>query len=131
MNPNMDGMALMKKPLMIDFLTYSMKKYYHKLQERRIEMDVAVSAICVAVITGACSIISTLITASKQRKELKSSNETILYRIDQLEKKQDKHNSIIERTFILEGDVKRLQAELDSERDEIKEVKHDIHDIKN
>lgn len=94
-------------------------------------MDVAVSAICVAVITGICSIISTLITASKQRKELKSSNETILYRIDQLEKKQDKHNSIIERTFILEGDVKKLQAEVDAEKDEIKEVKQDIHNVKN
>ena len=96
-------------------------------------MDVAISAICVAVISGVCSIISTII-ANKQhkevKKEVKSSNETILYRIDQLEKKQDKHNSIIERTFILEGDVKKLQAELDSEKDEIKEVKQDIHDIK-
>ena len=93
-------------------------------------MDVAISAICVAVISGICSIISTII-ANKQRKEVKSSNETILYRIDQLEKKQDKHNSIIERTYILEGDVKKLQAELDSEKDEIKDVKQDIHDIKN
>ena len=38
------------------------------------------------------------------------------YRIEQLEKKVEKHNSVVERTFKLEGEVVELQ--------------HDIRDIK-
>lgn len=33
-------------------------------------------------------------------------------RVDNLEKKVDKHNSVIERTFILEGKVNEMQKEL-------------------
>lgn len=38
------------------------------------------------------------------------------YRIEQLEKKVEKHNSVVERTYKLEGEVVELQ--------------HDIRDIK-
>ena len=34
------------------------------------------------------------------------------YRIEQLEKKVEKHNSVVERTFVLEGCVKELQHEV-------------------
>lgn len=34
------------------------------------------------------------------------------YRIEQLEKKVEKHNSIVERTYILEGEVRELQHEV-------------------
>lgn len=34
------------------------------------------------------------------------------YRLSQLEKKVEKHNTVIERTFILEGQVKELQHEV-------------------
>ena len=34
------------------------------------------------------------------------------YRIEQLEAKVEKHNSVVERTFILEGEVKELQHEV-------------------
>ena len=34
------------------------------------------------------------------------------YRIEQLEKKVEKHNTIVERTFVLEGQVKELQHEV-------------------
>lgn len=36
----------------------------------------------------------------------------ITYRIEQLEKKVEKHNSVVERTFVLEGCVKELQHEV-------------------
>ena len=36
----------------------------------------------------------------------------IKYRIAQLEKKVEKHNSIVERTFILEEDVKYLKEDV-------------------
>lgn len=38
------------------------------------------------------------------------------YRIEQLEKKVEKHNNVVERTFVLEGQVTELQ--------------HDIKDLK-
>lgn len=34
------------------------------------------------------------------------------YRLEQLEKKVDKHNTVIERTFILEGDMKLVKQEI-------------------
>ena len=34
------------------------------------------------------------------------------YRLEQLEKKVDKHNCVIERTFILEGDMKLVKQEI-------------------
>lgn len=35
-----------------------------------------------------------------------------VYRIEQLEKKVEKHNSVVERTFKLEGEVVELQHEV-------------------
>lgn len=43
-------------------------------------------------------------------------NKLTNYRIEQLEKKVEKHNSVVERTFKLEGEVLELQ--------------HDVRDIK-
>lgn len=43
-------------------------------------------------------------------------NKLTNYRIEQLEKKVEKHNSVVERTFRLEG--------------EVLEIQHDIRDIK-
>ena len=45
-----------------------------------------------------------------------TSNKLTQYRIAQLEEKVSKHNSIVERTYRLEGDVKELQ--------------HDVRDLK-
>ena len=36
----------------------------------------------------------------------------IKYRINQLEKKVEKHNSVVERTFRLEDDVKYIKEEI-------------------
>ena len=36
----------------------------------------------------------------------------ITYRIEQLEKKVEKHNSVVERTFVAEGQIKELQHEV-------------------
>jgi len=40
------------------------------------------------------------------------SSKLTTYRIGQLEKKVDKHNCVIERTFILEGDMKLVKQEI-------------------
>ena len=62
-----------------------------------------------AVITGLLSL------AGVYLANLKSSA-LIAYRIEQLEKKQDIHNSMIERTYKLEGRVTELE--------------HDVRDLK-
>ena len=46
-----------------------------------------------------------------------TANKLVNYRIAKLEEKVDKHNSLIERTYRLEGEVSELQ--------------HDVRDIKN
>lgn len=45
------------------------------------------------------------------------SNKPSVYRIEQLEKKVDKHNSVVERTFKLEG--------------RMEEAEHDIRNLQN
>ncbi|MEF9852857.1 MAG: hypothetical protein RSB36_07715 [Hydrogenoanaerobacterium sp.] len=41
-----------------------------------------------------------------------ASNKLTTYRIEQLEKKVDKHNTVIDRTFRLEGDVEVILEKL-------------------
>lgn len=40
------------------------------------------------------------------------SSKLVNYRLEQLEKKVDKHNSVIERMFILEAQMKVCQADI-------------------
>ena len=65
--------------------------------------------IIIAVISGLCVAIPSLIATVSSNKKTTS---LMMYRIEQLEKKQDKHNSIIERTFKLEEDVKLIKEEV-------------------
>ena len=65
--------------------------------------------IIIAIISGLCVAIPSLIATISSNKKTTS---LMMYRIEQLEKKQDKHNSVIERTFKLEEDVKILKEEV-------------------
>lgn len=47
------------------------------------------------------------------------SNKLTTYRLSELEKRVEKHNNVVERTYVLEGQVKELQHEI---RDIKKEV---------
>lgn len=49
-----------------------------------------------------------------------ASNKLMQYRIQQLESKVNKHNSIVERTYKLEGEVKELQHDVRDLRGDIK-----------
>lgn len=42
------------------------------------------------------------------------SNKLMAYRIEQLEKKVDKHNSVIDRTYHLEAQVEVIENEIDN-----------------
>ena len=48
----------------------------------------------------------------------------ISYRLDQLEKKQDKYNGIIRRTYELEKKEEVLEAELEATNREVKRLGH-------
>lgn len=79
------------------------------------------TSVIAALISVVGSIIVAMISFYANRKGAKEASETnaklIAYRIQELEKKQDKHNAVIERTIRLEGRVT--------------EVEHDIRDLKN
>ena len=60
------------------------------------------TAIICGIISAASAIIVSVITAVYN-------NKLIVYRLEQLEKKMDKHNNVIERVTILETKVKDLE----------------------
>lgn len=60
------------------------------------------SAIVCGLISAASAIIVSVITAVYN-------NKLLMYRIEQLEKKMDKHNNVIERVTILETKVADLE----------------------
>ena len=70
-------------------------------------------AIITAIIGGLCVAIPNIIATISSNKK---STALITYRVDKLEKKVEKHNSVVERTFRLEEDVKKMQ-------DDIKDMK--------
>lgn len=63
-------------------------------------------AIIVALITGGIAVICNIITV------ISSSNKT-LYRLDQLEKKQDKYNNLQERMIKAEKDIEAIYEDID------------------
>lgn len=60
-----------------------------------------------ALISAIAVIVSGLISAVV-------SNKLMTYRIEQLEKKVDKHNSVIDRTYHLEAEVEVIENEIDN-----------------
>lgn len=58
------------------------------------------------------TIVSELITLAGVIITCVTSNSKTLYRIEQLEKKQDKHNNVIERTYKCEKDIELLKQEV-------------------
>ena len=71
--------------------------------------------IIVAVITGIATVAAVVVTNKK-------SNTLIAYRLEQLEKKVDKHNTVIERTYELEKGYAVLE-------DKIKSAQHRLDDL--
>ena len=70
----------------------------------------SVETIIVALITAGFAFLGVYVSNRKQAA-------LVAYRLEKLEEKVDKHNSVVERMFRLEETVKNLQ-------DEIKEMKH-------
>ena len=72
-----------------------------------------------AVIVGILSLIGTLCGAYLANRK---SSALIAYRLEQLEKKVDKHNTVIERTYELEKGYAVLE-------DKIKSAQHRLDDL--
>ena len=75
-------------------------------------------AILVAIITGLFALLGTV------SSNLATHSKT-MYRIEQLEKKQDKHNSLIERMYCCENNIALLderQKQILTDIDELKNV---------
>lgn len=71
-------------------------------------------SILTAIIGGVCVAIPSIIATISSNKR---STALITYRVNSLERKVEKHNSVVERTFRLEEDVKNMQ-------EDIKDLKH-------
>lgn len=78
--------------------------------------------IAVALITLAGVIITVVVGNQSTKKDIKSNADLTIYRIDQLEKKVEKHNQVVERVYILE----KKDA---VEEEEIKVINHRIADL--
>ena len=66
-------------------------------------------AIITAIIGGLCVAVPNIIATLTSNKK---STALITYRVNELEKKVEKHNSVVERTFRLEEDVKNMQEDI-------------------
>ena len=59
-----------------------------------------------------------------------NTNRLIAFRVDELTKKVEKHNQVIERTFKLESDFKTMWTKYDVLKEDIIEIKDDLQYIK-
>ena len=76
-------------------------------------------AVIAAIVTGAISLFGTVLTVVITSQKQSALME---YRLKELEKKQDKHNEVIERTYKLEE-----RAQVTEEK--IKVINHRIEDL--
>lgn len=84
--------------------------------------DPVIVGIITAVAAVVCQIIISMSGRSAAQRERAESNRLIVYRLEQLETKVDKHNNVIERTYQLEKDA-------DVFKEQIKVANHRIDDI--
>lgn len=71
------------------------------------------SEVIVAVVSGACTLAGSALGVV-------ASSKLTQYRLKQLEDRVNKHNSVMERTYKLEGQVTELQHDVRDIKDEIK-----------
>ncbi len=73
-------------------------------------------AVLVAIITGGITLIGTALSNWLNHSKT-------IYRLDILEKKVEKHNNLVERMYIAEGEIKVLEEKQ-------KDLEGDLSDIK-
>lgn len=100
-------------------------RYYLQLNARG-ESGTMTEGIIIAIITAGLSLVGVMITViygnKKTANTVKVQTDLTLYRIEQLEKKQEIHNNVIERMYKAEENIKILQ-------EKYKVEKHRINDL--
>lgn len=84
--------------------------------------DAVIVGIITAIAAVVCQVIISMSGRSAAQRERAESNRLIVYRLEQLETKVDKHNNVIERVYNLEKDA-------DVFKEQIKGANHRIEDI--
>jgi len=86
--------------------------------------------IIVALITSGLGLVGIIITVAigqrNTKKQLKESSDLTLYRIEQLEKKQDKHNTLIERMYKCEEQIEIIDTKTKALRYDVQELKSKV-----
>lgn len=62
-------------------------------------------AVVVAIITGGITLLGTVISNVMNHSKT-------MYRIDELEKKVEKHNNMVERMYIAEGQIRAIEGDV-------------------
>lgn len=79
--------------------------------------------IMIAIITAGLSLVGVVITVlcgnNKTAKTVKAQTDLTIYRIEELEKKQDKHNTLIERMYVVEGKIDKINEKIKDENHRI------------
>ena len=82
----------------------------------------------VALVTGGLSLIGTVITVivgfKQTSKQVDAKTDLTIYRIEQLEAKQDKHNTLIERTYKLEEKADLMQERMKVANHRLDDIEH-------
>lgn len=77
----------------------------------------------IGIATPVCTLLGVIVannkTSKKQLAKVDEYKNLTVYRIEQLEAKQDKHNNHTERLYALEGKVKELTNEMDTVRNHL------------
>ena len=76
-------------------------------------------AVLVAIITGGITLVGTALSNWLNHSKT-------IYRIDQLEKKVEKHNNLVERMYICEGQLKVLEEKQKDTDSDLADLKHKV-----
>ena len=79
-------------------------------------------AVTIALISGLCVAVPSVITTMFSNNK---ANTLMNYRIDELTKKVEKHNNVVERMALQEQQAKTMWKKIDDIQDELKNLEHD------
>lgn len=79
-------------------------------------------AVTVALVSGLCVAIPSVLTTMLSNNK---ANALMNYRIDELTKKVEKHNNVVERMALQEQQTKTMWKKIDEVQEELKELERD------
>ena len=79
-------------------------------------------AVTVALVSGLCVAIPSVLTTMFSNNK---SNALMDYRIDELTKKVEKHNNVVERMALQEQQTKTMWKKIDDIQEELKDLEHE------